>query len=216
MASRFRTWRLRRLRLGAAPAIKVGGEIKPPNMISSVLPVYPSIARSTGVEGNSRGGGVDWSVTGSVVVHESDLRPAHAAPGRSGCAAPMEVSARDAERRAGCRAHHGDDRSSTGSLLTLDVLMFWPVRCSPTDSRPRAVAFSCPQASNGVVCGDVACVSSEVSHARSRACEFGADRGGQGAEGNAARDASRRSGRAGDQGSAGAREGRRSAKTSKT
>jgi protein TonB len=32
--------------------LRVGGDIKPPRMISSALPVYPSIARQTGVEGN--------------------------------------------------------------------------------------------------------------------------------------------------------------------
>jgi protein TonB len=32
--------------------LRVGGNIKPPRMISSVLPAYPSIARQAGVEGN--------------------------------------------------------------------------------------------------------------------------------------------------------------------
>lgn len=32
--------------------LRVGGEVKPPRMISSVLPVYPSIARQAGQEGN--------------------------------------------------------------------------------------------------------------------------------------------------------------------
>ena len=36
----------------AAPAVKAGGEVKPPKAISSVSPVYPAMARSTGVEGN--------------------------------------------------------------------------------------------------------------------------------------------------------------------
>ena len=35
----------------AAAPVKVGGEINPPKIISSVMPVYPSIARSTGIQG---------------------------------------------------------------------------------------------------------------------------------------------------------------------
>jgi protein TonB len=36
----------------AAPPIHVGGDMKPPRLVSSVLPVYPSIARTSGIEGN--------------------------------------------------------------------------------------------------------------------------------------------------------------------
>ncbi len=36
----------------AAPAIRIGGNVKPPRLLSSTLPVYPSIARSTGIEGS--------------------------------------------------------------------------------------------------------------------------------------------------------------------
>ena len=31
--------------------IRVGGALKPPRLVSSVLPVYPSMARETGIEG---------------------------------------------------------------------------------------------------------------------------------------------------------------------
>jgi TonB family protein len=37
--------------LPAAPAIKVGGDVQPPKLVSSVMPVYPSVARSAGVSG---------------------------------------------------------------------------------------------------------------------------------------------------------------------
>jgi protein TonB len=37
--------------LPAAPAIKVGGDMQPPKLVSSVMPVYPSVARSAGVSG---------------------------------------------------------------------------------------------------------------------------------------------------------------------
>ena len=36
----------------AAPPIRIGGDVKPPRLLSSTLPVYPSIARSTGIEGS--------------------------------------------------------------------------------------------------------------------------------------------------------------------
>lgn len=36
----------------AAPAIKVGGDVQPPKLVSSVMPVYPPVARSAGVAGN--------------------------------------------------------------------------------------------------------------------------------------------------------------------
>lgn len=32
--------------------IRVGGAIKPPRLVSSVLPVYPAMARDTGIEGD--------------------------------------------------------------------------------------------------------------------------------------------------------------------
>jgi len=32
--------------------LRVGGDVKPPRMISSAMPVYPSLARQAGVEGN--------------------------------------------------------------------------------------------------------------------------------------------------------------------
>jgi len=35
-----------------AVRIRVGGEIKPPRLVSSVLPIYPSAARETGIEGD--------------------------------------------------------------------------------------------------------------------------------------------------------------------
>lgn len=35
----------------AAPAVKVGGDVQPPKLVSSVMPVYPSVARSAGVSG---------------------------------------------------------------------------------------------------------------------------------------------------------------------
>ena len=37
--------------LPAAPAIKVGGDVHPPKLVSSVMPVYPTVARSAGVSG---------------------------------------------------------------------------------------------------------------------------------------------------------------------
>jgi protein TonB len=37
--------------LPAAPAIKVGGDVQPPKLVTSVMPVYPSVARSAGVSG---------------------------------------------------------------------------------------------------------------------------------------------------------------------
>jgi periplasmic protein TonB len=36
----------------AAPPIRIGGNVKPPRLLSSALPVYPSIARSSGIEGS--------------------------------------------------------------------------------------------------------------------------------------------------------------------
>jgi len=36
----------------AAPPIRVGGDVQAPKLVSSVLPVYPSIARATGIEGS--------------------------------------------------------------------------------------------------------------------------------------------------------------------
>lgn len=36
----------------AAPPIRIGGDVKPPRLLSSALPVYPSIARSSGIEGS--------------------------------------------------------------------------------------------------------------------------------------------------------------------
>jgi len=36
----------------AAPPLRLGGFVKPPKLLTSVLPVYPSIARSSGIEGN--------------------------------------------------------------------------------------------------------------------------------------------------------------------
>jgi len=36
----------------AAPPIRIGGDVKPPKLLSSALPVYPSIARSSGIEGS--------------------------------------------------------------------------------------------------------------------------------------------------------------------
>ncbi len=36
----------------AAPPLRLGGFVKPPKLLNSVLPVYPSIARSSGIEGN--------------------------------------------------------------------------------------------------------------------------------------------------------------------
>ncbi len=35
----------------AAPAIKIGGDVQPPKLVSSVMPVYPPVARSAGVAG---------------------------------------------------------------------------------------------------------------------------------------------------------------------
>ncbi|MDR3720406.1 MAG: TonB family protein [Candidatus Acidoferrales bacterium] len=35
----------------AAAPVKVGGELKPPKIISSVMPVYPSMAKATGIQG---------------------------------------------------------------------------------------------------------------------------------------------------------------------
>ncbi len=35
-----------------APPVRVGGDVKSPKLISSVLPVYPSMARSSGIAGN--------------------------------------------------------------------------------------------------------------------------------------------------------------------
>ena len=36
----------------AAPPLRLGGMVRPPKLISSVLPVYPPIARTNGIEGN--------------------------------------------------------------------------------------------------------------------------------------------------------------------
>jgi TonB family protein len=36
----------------AVPPLRLGGMVRPPKLISSVLPVYPSIARTNGIEGN--------------------------------------------------------------------------------------------------------------------------------------------------------------------
>jgi len=36
----------------AAPPLRLGGFVRPPKLVTSVLPVYPSIARSSGIEGN--------------------------------------------------------------------------------------------------------------------------------------------------------------------
>jgi periplasmic protein TonB len=36
----------------AAPPIRLGGMVTPPKLVSSVVPAYPSIARSSGIEGN--------------------------------------------------------------------------------------------------------------------------------------------------------------------
>jgi len=36
----------------AQPPIRVGGRVKEPRLLSSVLPVYPPLARQSGVEGN--------------------------------------------------------------------------------------------------------------------------------------------------------------------
>jgi protein TonB len=35
----------------AAPAIKIGGDVQPPKLVSSVMPIYPPVAKSAGVAG---------------------------------------------------------------------------------------------------------------------------------------------------------------------
>jgi periplasmic protein TonB len=35
----------------ASPAIRIGGDVRPPKLVSSVMPIYPQVARSAGVGG---------------------------------------------------------------------------------------------------------------------------------------------------------------------
>ncbi len=55
----------------SSAVVRAGGEIKPPALISSVLPAYPQLARDTGVEGNvviDTVVGKDGSVTSEKVI----------------------------------------------------------------------------------------------------------------------------------------------------
>jgi periplasmic protein TonB len=60
----------------AAAPVRIGGDIKPPRLISSVLPVYPAIARTAGIEGRvviTTSVEKDGSVSGSKVISGSPM-----------------------------------------------------------------------------------------------------------------------------------------------